>query len=324
MKKLLLIGDFNSNTGPANVNKNIKMALADKAVYCTKSRKFSRMLEMIQKIFISRNVLFCSFSKADVYGIKLSKLLRKKTFYLMHGYIKYEQEINGQYDAKRLEIEKYIINNVEKVFCVSKLMMDKVNKEYNLYNFDYVYNGIDFNHVSNKKISKNNYQIISTGGGIPQKNNLIVCEVIKKINKISPIKYKYVIIGNPHGYKEKFLEYDFVEYYEYLPHEECIKKMAESVLYIQNSLFETFGLAIAEALNCGCKILVSKNVGIIDLLQNINENEIINDTNDVKEIFEKICILIKPQYKSNIVMDKKKNSIVARAMELYNKIIDYK
>ena len=100
--------------------------------------------------------------------------------------------------------------------------------------------------------------------------------------------------------------------------------MSESSLYIQNSLFETFGLAIAEALNCGCKLLISKNVGIIDVLNNINSNEIINNPNDIKEITKKILTINNKNYNTKITIDKKINDIDNRAKELYSKVINYK
>lgn len=324
MKKLFLVGDFYSNTGPANVNKNIKKSLEKKAIYSNCKNHFSRIVEMIFKILISENILFCSFSKIDIYGIKICKLLKKNTFYLMHGYVKYEQQINNNYNQNKIKIENYILNNVDKVFCVSKKFMNYMNKlNYNT-TFDFVYNGIEFKENSNLKNKKNEYQIISTGGGVPRKNNLIICEAIKKINETSKKKLKYIVIGNACGKQDQFLKYDFVEYYEYLPHDECLKKMSESSLYIQNSLFETFGLAIAEALNCGCKLLISKNVGIIDVLNNINSNEIINNPNDIEEISKKILIVSDQKYETKITIDKKINNIDNRAKELYSKIINHK
>lgn len=320
MNKIFFLGDFKSNTGPANVNKNIKKILKEKAIYSTKEGKISRVFEMIYKIIISNYIVFCSFSKLDIYGIKLAKLLNKKTIYLMHGYVNYEQAINKSYNTKKIKQEEYIINNVDKVICVSKLLINKVNKDYPL-KLDYIYNGINFDEIIKYKTNKKEFQIISTGGGMPQKNNLIICQAIKMLNDEFNFKLKYIVMGKTYGYKERFLKYDFVEFYETLPYEECLKKIAESALYIQNSSFETFGLSIAEAICLDCKILISNNVGIIDLLQNISENEIIYNINNIDEIMKKILILINSNFKSKIKIDRKENTIEARVNDLYNKII---
>ena len=68
--------------------------------------------------------------------------------------------------------------------------------------------------------------------------------------------------------------------------------MKRTNIYIQNSIFETFGLAILEAAYCGCKLLVSNCAGALDCIDNMEDYNIIFDNNDVKEIKKKILILL--------------------------------
>ena len=84
-----------------------------------------------------------------------------------------------------------------------------------------------------------------------------------------------------------------------------MKKMGEANLYIQNSYFETYGLSIVEAINSECDILISKNIGAIDLIENIDDNDIINNNESIDEISKKI---IKKIDNINIRRSIKKNN----------------
>ena len=59
-------------------------------------------------------------------------------------------------------------------------------------------------------------------------------------------------------------------------------------MFVQNSSFETFGLAPVEALACGCPILCSKEVGALELIDNMQSEDIIENYEDPDEIAGKI------------------------------------
>lgn len=317
--KILFVGDFESNTGPAIINKNIKKYMGDKAIYTCAKKKISRVLELILKTLRVEKICFCSLSKLDKFGVKLAKVLGKKTIYLMHGYSKYEQEIKNNINEKKIETEKFIISNVDKILCVSKKFKNFMQKELNEYEFDYVYNGIEWN-MKKKECIKNKYQIISSGGGEKQKHNLQICEAIKKINNK---EIKYIIVGKRCDDINKILEYDFVEYYETMEQEKYLEMVAKSSLYIQNSLFETFGMAIIEALELKCNVLISANVGVVDLINSIESNDLIFNNDDINEISEKIKENLKNGNNKRIVesIDKDSTSVKNRVNELYYKIM---
>jgi glycosyltransferase involved in cell wall biosynthesis len=129
---------------------------------------------------------------------------------------------------------------------------------------------------------------ISVGGGTPIKNNIPVCEAIKRLNENDGMDLRFIIIGPPFGNGENLRSYTFVTYYELLPHSEVMEMMSESSLYIQNSIFDSFPNAVLEAIDCGCSILVSSNVGVAEVLPSITDGDIINDPNNVNEIADKI------------------------------------
>ena len=290
MKKIFFVGDFYSNTGPSIVNKKLKNNLGNKFFcYSLVTNKFIRIIELIIKILISKNICFSGFSNINYLGIRLCKLFNKRCFYIMHGYLKKEYEINNTSDDKKLKLENYILNNVNKVICVSESFMNYMKNEGYRTSFAYFYSNVP-NSINNKKTIKDKNMIMSTGGLLPIKNNLIICEAIEELNKKrnNDNKIKYVIVGNSNGQYDRIKNYDFVKFYETVPHKKCMELMGNAYLYIQNSIFETFNLSIMESLEKGCNVLMSKNLGITGIFKNIDIDNLIENVNDKKEIEIKI------------------------------------
>ena len=207
----------------------------------------------------------------------------------MHGYAKQEYMVNEVPVEKRtLEtIESNMLEYADKIVCVSENFTKfLINERKDLQKkITFVNNGIDMASIESKIKDNTTYTIISVGGGMKIKGNLNICKAIEKINNIN---IKFVVIGSKDKDGEQIEKYKFVQYYEKLEHNEVLNKMQQADLYIQNSKFETFGLAIFEAISKGCKILVSKQVGALSIIKNISPNSIINDTEDISEIEEKI------------------------------------
>lgn len=312
-KKIFFVGDFCSNTGPSIVNKNIKTKLGNELYYYSiSSNKIIRIFELLIKILFSKNVCFSGFSNINYYGIKICKFLNKRCFYLMHGYLKKEYEINKVNNDKKIKLERYILNNVNKVICVSEPFMDYLKNEGYKSSFAYIYCNIPDVVLENKNNIKDKNLIMSTGGLTSIKNNLIVCKAIELINKNrnSNNKLKYIIVGNSNNELDKIKDYDFLTFYETIPHEDCLELMKKAYLYIQNSYFESFNLSVLESLMNGCNVLFSTNLGIKGIFKNIDNNNIIENVNDMNEIAIKINkILNEPNYDEMI------NSI---DFEIYN------
>ena len=298
--KLFLVGDFVSNSGPAIANKMLRKGLANRQVlYSDAKNKLTRILEIFVKTLMADCVCFCSYSKANYTGIRIARLLNKKVFYIMHGYRTFENKINkenisGDELRKINESEKYLFKNVDKVFCVSAKFMEfmKQTEPDYAHKFDYNNNGIDIARIEQNaslySTHKKSNQIISIGGGMRQKNNLTICKAIDKLNQEKGLDLNYIVIGLPYTDKKEICSYEFVTYYEKLPYEQVLRILADSYLYIQNSCFETFGLAVIEALISNCNLLISNNIGAIGVIDTIESGDLIYDTADVDEIAGKI------------------------------------
>ena len=224
--KIYFCGDFRGNTGPAIVNKNIINALSGRVSYSKYSNSFFRIFDLIKGIVLNKYICFCSLSKLDLYGIKICKLLHKKSFYIMHGYSLLESKINGTKNNNTLN-ENYILNNVDVTICVSKFAKNYIENCTHKYKctFKYVYNGLDWYKLYDGcDHKKKTYQIMSTGGDLPIKNNLVVCEAIKKLikNNSKYKKLKYIIVGKKMFNDNVFVNYPFVEFYNTMPYLDCL------------------------------------------------------------------------------------------------------
>lgn len=334
--KLFFLGDFKSDTGPGIANKLLKKGFSniENVKFSYSNLLIMRILEIIINTIRFDKICICSFSKINYIAIFLAKLFQKEIFYIMHGCASYENSINNivqnKKEIKKInKLEKYIIKNSKKVFCVSKKFMEfMVDRELNYSSkFDYIYNGIDIDEIekitSLYKEKKIKNQIVSIGGGMRQKNNLTVCKAIDILNSKYGMNLKYVIIGLPYTDKNEICKYDFVEYYDYLPHDKVLQILGQSILYIQNSIFETFGLSIVEALFSGCNLLISNNIGVIDLINNLEGNDVIYNTMDVDEIVCKIRYILNNNNSIRISRNIKRDEISPNKTSkmLYQKII---
>ncbi|WP_214830352.1 glycosyltransferase family 4 protein [Exiguobacterium sp. s56] len=292
--RIFYVGDFYSNTGPANVNKVIQKYNQDNDLFSVKKNIFMRFFELILKIFISDAVIFSGISRLNLIGIALSKLFGKKTGYLMHGSCKFESEINRSNNKKIEKIEVEILEKIDVIICVSKLFKNWTKNEYPKYSnkIEYVNNAIDVEKISLKQIQnvtgRNDKMLMSTGGGAPIKNIKSLCKAIDSLNKEDFLNLRLLVLGNDGDDSNEIKSYDFVEFIPTVPSEKMNFYYQKANLYIQNSDFETFGLAPLEALLNGCNLLVSQNIGMLEVFDAYENSDIIFNSYNHREIAEKI------------------------------------
>lgn len=299
--KIFMVGDFIKDEGPGVANKQLKIGLVNKdIIYCKASGKFARVIELFINTWKNDVVFFCSPSNINTIGLIVAKMMKKKAFYRAHGFLYYEHLLNNKSAKACRRIwkkEKFWFKMADKTYWVSKHAKDKALGYFPQYEdrFDFVYNGIDVEHlykvVEECNVERHKNYIVAVGGGRKLKNNLNICKVIDKLNQ-QGYNLHFIVIGKPYTEKDKICKYEFVEYYEKIPNNEVIEKMKSGYLYIQNSGFETFGLAVIEAVFSGCNILVSDAIGAIDVLGTIEDSDMIHNTQDLVEIEKKIKYIL--------------------------------
>jgi glycosyltransferase involved in cell wall biosynthesis len=321
--RLLLVGDLIGNTGPASVNRSLKKYLPKNTLYLKSTGKLFRVLELLIKINQADAVLFSGMSKINIIGFKLSRLLGKKSAYLMHGSRRYETILNQNFNKKSVEIEDEVLKLAPKIICVSEYFMNWFKKNYPEYKdkVTYVNNGIDWDLMLVDKTStyRDRNTLISVGGGMPRKNILSICHAINKLNQEDNLKLKLIVIGQKGKDTDAIISYPFVEYYEQVKSEEMPQYYQRAQIYIQNSIFETFGLAPIEALINGCDLLISNEVGAKSVFSNLTDNDIIYNPYDINELSNKIKVLLTNSNNKRLInsINKKETSVSSSV----NKII---
>lgn len=300
--KVFIVGDLTSDNGPANVNKIIKKYSKADTMFSEERNKIKRIKELVVKIKKSEVVIFSGLSNINVIGLMICRLLKKKCAYLMHGCVEYECSLNKNSDRKEIIKEKLTLFLAPKIICVSRIFKEWFVSKYNKYKYktNYVMNCVEV-HDNQESILKEKNYVMSIGGGVPSKNIKYICKAIQKINEEDNMNLKLIVIGRDGKDTEEIKKYSFVEYKGVLTKEEVEKCYRSSLLYIQNSTFETFGLSVLECLHYGCSLLISKNIGAVDVFENLQESDLIDNTYDVNEIAIKIKEIIKFSNNSRVL-----------------------
>lgn len=292
-KKVFIVGDFNNNNGPALVNQNLKKVRGKESNYSVAKTKVGRIIELLWKSINADVIVFSGLSQINKIGIRWARLLHKPTAYLMHGYVKRELQLENQHNERLIELEKYMLTQADQIITVSRYFKQYIKGEVPQVTnkLFYVDNGINWEIMKeNNRVDEihGEYIIMSIGGGLRIKNNLEVCRAIDKIKDKLDRPIKYIIVGQEGRDSESIRQYDFVEYLGQISHIDVLKRLGQADLYVQNSYFESFSLATIEALLSGCNLLISNNVGVLSILNNVTSFDLIENIENAEEIAEKI------------------------------------
>ncbi len=320
--RLFIVGDNFSKTGPAIVTDQLIKNSPKNTLYLKHRNKLARAFEILFMLPRADAVLFSGFSKQNIYGMDLCRIFGKKCAYLMHGCVEYENEINRVPDKKMAAFERKMLKKADLILAVSRQFEEWLKKNYNIHEkkISHLTNGIDWmlmtETVSDTK--RNEYGIISVGGGMPRKGIVNICKAIEKLKSAGLPDITLTVAGDQGADTQEIDSYDFVNNVGIVDHKELMELYHKNKLFIQNSSFETFGLAPLEALLCQTDILVSLKCGALSVIKKYEDTDIIKDTTDVDEIASKIRYLLKEDNHTRLIceLDKESTSWKTRAGEL--------
>ena len=323
MSRIFVVGDHKTGTGPANVTKEYIRCLPENTLFQKRTSKLGRLPELYINILRSDIIFFSGYSKQNVLGMKFAKRLKKPTAYLVHGAITHENNINHDNNANMSSIEEETLLLADRLFAVSEKFCGWLKEQYPQYEskIDYVTNGIDERTV-NTTPNGDNTKILSIGGGMPRKMILHICEAIKLINADAAEPVTLYVIGKDGADTEAINKYPFTKNLGLVSAEKKEELFNECGIFIQNSCFETFGLAPVEALCAGMSVLCSKVCGVLDLFTSADEHDIIDDYSSPKEIAEKIEYIMNNPNREKLLsdIDFETMSWEARTKELIKKL----
>lgn len=323
MKDVYFASDSYALTGPSIVNKYYRELLQDSFTFAQQeTNRFKRLCKAVKYISKHKVIIFSGASKFDYFLICLAKVFRRKIIYIMHGCIQEENKINKVERADETQLERFYLQSVDLILCVSEQFTQWVKGYYPMYQEKIfpLTNGVDWEIVSGlaSNIRKNPKAISIIGGGVPRKNVKSVCTAIAKLITESGEEYQLKVFGRDDLDTEVIKSYPFVKYYGKIQRDRLFEEIAETCLFVQNSIFDSFAMAPLEALLCGCSILCSKNVGALSLFRTIEASDCVEDCFDAEEIKEKIAYLLRYPNHERLLdsLDRRETSFAHRAEEL--------
>lgn len=295
MKHFLLLGNHTINAGPANVNRSF-IENSDACLVYIKShnRLFRRFERTLKCIFCNAIVFSAAYSLLE---LMIAKLLRKRIVYIMHGCCKYENNINRlELSQKDLRHEQRMLKYSDKIVAVSEKYAQWVRHEFPIYanKVTFINNSLEINKQYKKHIgySDNKFIIAVTGGNRPIKCNLEVCKAAEKLNSRN-YNIEVCVFGDFYKNGENILCYPFVKAMGHLNKNDYYEKLQNADLMVVNSEVESFGLVVGDALNCGCSLLMSKNVGALSIFEKLSAEDIVEDNHNIDELTSKIEYLLR-------------------------------
>ena len=329
--KIFVIGDYRTGTGPANVTLEYLKRLPRGTRHLVAKSKALRAVEILLKMPSCDVVLFSGYSKQNILGLKLAHKLKKPTAYLMHGCVEHENAINECIDKEMNRVERMTMELSDRIYAVSSQFAKWLRTNYPEYSdkIEAMPNGVNTELLKDvldidKIQARDSLQIFTIGGGMPRKKIKHICEAIAKINRrYGEMTYRLVVVGDKGKDDDIINAYPFVENLGLVDFEKTKQLYRESALFVQNSCFETFGLAPMEALMCGCNVLLSREIGALELFNNVEDGDIINNFYDEAEIASKIDRLLKVGNASRLIraFDRESASWEKRTVQLQKKLV---
>lgn len=335
---ILVIGDYYSGTGPALVTRYYIETLSGRKIsdrnnmpgsgdadFIVSKGKAARFFELLFKIPRSSVLFLSGHSRQNILAMRTGKIFRKKAAYLMHGAVEYENGINHVEDAGMAFDERRMMEKADLILAVSRQFEEWLKERYPQYagKISHVTNGIDWQMITENATGDERAPegIISVGGGMPRKCIVNVCRAIEKLNK-NGHNITLTVVGDKGADSEAIKAYPFVKDLGLISHEELMREYHRNKIFVQNSVFETFGLAPIEALLSYADVLISKECGALSVIKKTEDMDIINDPQDIDEIASKLEHLLKEENHTRLLveLDKENTSWKKRASELKAKL----
>ncbi|OEU51596.1 MAG: hypothetical protein BA871_08270 [Desulfuromonadales bacterium C00003096] len=203
------------------------------------------------------------------WAVRLSKIFKKKSIVVVGGYeVAKVPEIGygAMLNPKAARIVKYVLENADKVLAVSEFNKKEILKYTSQKNVELVYNGVDCDKF--KPQGEKEDLVISVG--------YITDAVIKRKGFETFVKSalylpnaKFVLIGKDIDDSIKYLKPlspSNVEFAGFVSDEDLLGYYQRAKVYCQLSMYESFGMALAEAMSCRCVPVVANKAALPEII----------------------------------------------------------
>ena len=319
---LFIIGDYWSGTGPARVTRSLIETLPEKTLYLEARAKLLRAVELFRKMGKADVAVFSGHSRQNLFGMSIAHRKGIPCIFIMHGCVEYENEINRVPDPVMARDEREMLKRADLILAVSEQFEEWLKAHYPEHRekISHLTNGVDWNYLRESATGDRRLPgaILSVGGGMPRKRIIKLCEAIDILRKRGHKDLTLTVAGAIGADSVHINSYPFVNDLGLISEEELKKLYHTHRLFVQNSIFETFGLAPVEALLSGAEVLLSDRCGVLSILKGVEEGDLIHDPDDPEEIAGKILPLLTTGNHSRLMVeiDKESTSWETRGKEL--------
>ena len=240
--RIFMAGDAVTGTGPANVTKYYIENLPEGTLFQKKRGRISRVPEIVINTLKADAVVYSGYSRQNILGLRLAKLLGKPSAYIMHGCVEYENGINLEIDESMNRVERKTLELCDLIIAVSSSFAGWLKEYYPMHaeKIDHITNGIDTALISKtpKREERPRHMIFTIGGGMPRKKIRYICEAVRKLREEYDPKLYVCIAGDRGADDVAIASYDFAVCKGIVKFEECKKLFDAAAIFVQNSCFE--------------------------------------------------------------------------------------
>jgi len=229
-----------------------------KSVYYDYSSKKTFLLFMPKIILglVWADIAFVWFASFHALAVSLLSSISKKKYILVVGGFEVANQPEFNYGMMRSSlyswIPKFSINHASVVLSVSNFSKSETLKHTNPKKIVLVHNAIDTKKFRPGKKKKNSVITVAGAGKTSTKRKGLEF-FIECANKLPDTEF--IIVGDldePYSRKLKRESPYNIKFSRYLSEEELIKLYQNAKVYCQFSFYESFGVALAESMACGC------------------------------------------------------------------------
>lgn len=293
-KSVLFIGVFDTDVGPAVVNRAYAERCADWLECTAGVPKHVVARTMIMRRQSLSGILVSSTSVHHVLLLLLARLLGIRGTYLAHGVATVEMRINRERSFKHVCVEYLSLRLATQIVAVSKSLEMQLGGAFKVarHKTVTVTNGADVSVSEVGLEIRRNPKVvrIMTVGTKPLKNSETIVAATLAIADDGPIEL--VVVGeflqSPKGNAGPVE----VIRHSHLAQQDVLAWMRSSDIYVQVSSSESFGLAVCEAAANGCSLLVSSVVGARDALTGLDDAHVVDAPISVDSVAAKLTGLV--------------------------------
>lgn len=229
-------------------------------------RSFKNKLIVAYRLFrgvLWSDVSFSWFADEHARGaVRLSRMFGRPSIVVVGGYeVAKVPEIGygSQLDPKKAETVQFILKNATVILAVSRFTQQEISALSNEKQVEMVYNGVD-TEVFIPLSPKDN--MVLTVGEI-NKSTLRLKGFQTFVESAAALpNVRFVVVGpSPDGAVDqlKAAAPKNVEFTGLVPNEKLRDMYGKAKIYCQLSMYESFGMALVEAMSCGCVPVVANS-----------------------------------------------------------------